>query len=219
MSPERLIRPEKYSEVNFAAGEFWLRLVLRFANEYAGGNLVRFSPSATVAIEGADDRSERYTRENWASAITSGALYAFRILRIPRQHLVVTEFTGRLRACDMDAIANAAAVATAALAEKELSNVTTEGWVVQVQVTERHRSAVARMNSQSSDAATPRLSPQRRDALRSLNTAQLYALVQFDEGDLSAEELEFIRAIAAERIQGGEAEANELQTELSSHTN
>ena len=113
-----------------------MRLAFRLTQEFTGGDLVRFSPGATVSVESADELSSSHSRTNWASGITSGALYAFRALGIPRQRLVVTELTGRLRAGDMDAVANAAAVAVAKLVDKELPAVSTDGWVVQARVTE-----------------------------------------------------------------------------------
>jgi hypothetical protein len=145
MNGQPLVSPDKAVAVRLSAGEYWVSLALRLTHEFTGGELVRFSPGATVSVEGADEWSSPYTRANWVSGIASGALYAFRALRIPRQHLFVTDFTGRLRACDMDAVANGAALAIAKLAEKELPGLTTEGWAI-----------LARVDShEPTDAATP----------------------------------------------------------------
>src|SRR5947209_5232019 len=120
MKSQLLISSEKVSSVRLTAGEYWVRLGLRLADEWTGGVLVRYAPEATISIEGADELSSSYTRANWESGISSGAFYAFRTFGIPRQRLVVTEMTGRLRACDMEALAYGSATAVAKLADKEL---------------------------------------------------------------------------------------------------
>lgn len=139
MDRQQLISPNKFAYVNLTSGEYGVKLELRLADEFTGGELVGFAPGANVSLEGADPLSSSYTRKNWVSGITSGSLYAFRALRIPRQHLIVSELHGRLRARDMDAVANAAAIAIANLVSKELPVLSTEGWSVQSQVTDRTR--------------------------------------------------------------------------------
>lgn len=158
----QLISPEKLSVVNLTTDEHQVRLVLRLAHEFTGGDLVQFAPDATVSVEGADPLSATYTRANWASGMVSGALYAFRTLRIPRQYLVVHELTGRLRASDMDAVANGSAAAIAKLAGQELLGLALDGWIVQVELAERPTTGAARMNadlngslSQAQNSGTP----------------------------------------------------------------
>ena len=153
MNQQLLISPDKLSVVNLTAGDRWIRLALRLTQEFTGGDLVEFSPSSAVAVEGDDELSSTYTRENWASGVASGMLYAFRALRIPRQRSVV-EMTGRLRACDMDAVAFASALAVAKLVGRELPEVSTEGWAVRSHVTERQRPIVAEAYADE-EAGTP----------------------------------------------------------------
>lgn len=212
MNSQLLVSPDKFSAVHLAAGEYWVRLTLRLTHEFTGGDLVRFSPAAMVSVEGVDKMSSSYTRANWVSAIVSGALYAFRVLRIPRQHLWVTELNGRLRACDMDAVANSSAIAIAKLVDKELPGLTNDGWDLQAQVMERQRSIAARENSQESadSASLPGLlSTERQHELRSMSTAELFLLVSVDkvERELSADEIRLIHDIAAERLGAGDTRA------------
>jgi hypothetical protein len=203
----QLISPEKVAVVSLTAGTYQVRLALRLTDEFTGGNLVRLAPGATVSVEGADDLSSSYTRANWVSGIASGALYAFRTLRVPRQCVVVTEFTGRLRSCDMDTVANASAIAVARLVDRELSGVSAEGWDVQAQVT---------------DGAGPEgfLSTQRGLELRSMSTAELFQLISADRGErgLSAGDIRLIHDIAAERMKAGDAQANEVLAAAEAYT-
>ena len=154
MNQQLLISPDKLSVVSLTAGERRIRLALRVTQEFTGGDLVEFSPSSAVAVEGDDELSSTYTRENWASGVASGMLYAFRALRIPRQRSVVVEMTGRLRACDMDAVAFASALAIAKLVGGDLPEMSTEGWAVRSHVTERQRPIVAEAYADE-EAGTP----------------------------------------------------------------
>jgi hypothetical protein len=137
MTSQLLISPDKLATVQLTRGEYWVRLTLWLTDEFTGGDLVRFGRDATVAAEGADALSSSYDRANWVSGITSGALYAFRALRIARQCVVLTELSGRLRASDMEALANGSAIAIAKLADKELPKLGAEGWTIRAEVTER----------------------------------------------------------------------------------
>jgi hypothetical protein len=107
------------------------------ANEFTGGDLVGFAEEATCSVEGTDQSSSSYGRGNWLAGLTSGALYAFRSLRIPRQRVVVSELSGRLGASDMVAVANCSAIAISHLAERELPGVFTEDWHIRATVAER----------------------------------------------------------------------------------
>src|SRR5258707_1127605 len=130
MQSQLLISPDKLSIVQLNTGEYWVRFALWLTHEFTGGDLVRFAHDATVSVEGMDKLSSSYNRTNWVSGVTGGALYAFRTLRIPRRCMVLTELSGRLRASDMDAVANGAAIAIAKLADKELPQLPTEGWAI-----------------------------------------------------------------------------------------
>jgi len=137
MENQLLISPDKLSIVQLTAGEYWVRLALWLTHEFTGGDLVRFAHDGTVSVEGTDKLASSYNRANWGSAVTSGALYTFRTLRIPRQGMVIAELSGRLRAADMEAVASSAAIAIAKLAEKELPSQPAEGWSIQAEVAER----------------------------------------------------------------------------------
>ena len=211
----------KVALVDLSAGEYRVRLALRLVGEFTGGDLVRFSPGGASSVEGADESSSSYGRANWASGIASGALYAFRALRVPRQCVVVTELTGRLRSGDMDAVANGAAIAVAKLVGKDLPAVPTEGWAVQAEVMERQQSVAARANPQGPavlSGPSGMVSPKRRVELRSMSTADLFLLVSEDRAgrELSGDELRLIHDIAAERMEIGDAQADTVLAEVSS---
>jgi len=61
-------------------------------------------------------------------------------------HLMVTELSGRLRASDMDAVANNAAIAIAKLADKDLATLPTDGWAVQTSPSERRPAITPQAN-------------------------------------------------------------------------
>jgi hypothetical protein len=102
MKTQQIISPTKFSIIRLNSGDRWIRLVLWLTDEFTGGELIRFAQDAQVSIEGTDDLSSSYVRSNWVSGVASGAFYAFRTLRIPRQHVELAELTGRLRASDME---------------------------------------------------------------------------------------------------------------------
>ena len=210
MESQLLVSPDKLSTVQLTTGEYWVRLALGLTHEFTGGDLVQFAHEATVSVVGTDKLSSSYNRANWVSGVTSGALYAFRTLRIPRQRLVVTELSGRLRASDMDAVANGSAIAIAKLADKELPRLTMEGWSIQAQVSER-RPPISSQASQEEAAASARsqkqMSPQRQQELRDMSTPELLLLISVDKiaRELSVDEVRLIHDIAAERLR---AESN-----------
>jgi hypothetical protein len=137
MSSELLIDSDKMAIVEAKNGQHWLRLALWLGEEFQSGQLVRLARDTTVSIEGLDPLSSSYDRANWLSGVSSGALYAYRALHIARQRTVVTELSGQLEAADMDAVSSAAALAISALANKELPNLSAEGWSRQTRLTER----------------------------------------------------------------------------------
>lgn len=134
METTQTINAQRTVAVHVKSGEFWLRLSLRIANEHSSGDLVYLADDAVLSIEPADELSSSYGAENWMSGVISGALYAFRTLRVPRKRLALESLSGRLRSIDMDALANCSAVAIARLVEMELPGLDMENWVVDAQV-------------------------------------------------------------------------------------
>jgi hypothetical protein len=137
MRSQLLINPDKLAIVRLGTGEYCVRLALQLTREFTGGDLVQFAHDATGFVEGADELASSYNRTNWMSGITSGALYAFRALRIPRQYVVLTELAGRLRASDMEVLANSSAIGIAKLADKELPALHTDGWTIHTEISDR----------------------------------------------------------------------------------
>ncbi len=135
-SQQQLVAPAKLAVVQLTKDELRVRLAFWLGQDFVGGELVHVAPGATVAVEGADQLSATHGRTNWLSGVASGALYAFRTLCVPRRHMVLTELSGRLRSCDMDAVANSAAIGIARLVEMELPTLLTEGWTIEASVGE-----------------------------------------------------------------------------------
>ena len=139
MQTQQIISPTKVAIIQLNSEEPWVRLVLRLTDEFTEGELVRFAQDAKVSIEGTDDLSSSYVRSNWVSGVASGAFYAFRALRIPRQHVELAELTGRLRAADMEIVAKGTVIAIAKLVGKDLPHQLTEEWTIDAQVSELRR--------------------------------------------------------------------------------
>jgi hypothetical protein len=137
MATTDLVCPSKVSNAELKSGDAWLRLSLSLESEYLGGDLVRFRPSGD-SIEGMDELSKSYRETNWLGGVASGAFYAFRTLRIPRQHLNVSVLQGSLRAKDMEIVATATAIAIGKLCERELPEVPLNGWTSEFRVTDRN---------------------------------------------------------------------------------
>jgi hypothetical protein len=105
-------------------------LSLRIDSENSSADLVRLGNDAVISIESADELSSNYRAENWMSGVISGALYAFRALRVPRRRLSLEALSGRLRSIDMDALAHCSAAVTASLLEKDLPEIHWENWII-----------------------------------------------------------------------------------------
>jgi hypothetical protein len=155
MEKQLLIDPGKLAIVQLRTGEFWVRLALALTRDFTGGDLVQFAEDATVSVEGADKLSSAYKHANWVTGIASGALYAFRALRIPRQHVVLTELCGRLRASDMEAVAIGSAIAIANLAGQELPPVRAEGWTIHAEVSNRSLRSSSQVSNEGKENGTP----------------------------------------------------------------
>lgn len=101
-----------------------VQLVLRLGDEFRGGDLVFFSNQ----VKGGDE---------WRCGIASGALYAFRTLKIPRQHLLVEEIQCKLPSSEMEVLANCSALAIAKLAGKELPPFPDKDWMYASEIVKR----------------------------------------------------------------------------------
>lgn len=134
MATQQLIGTEKLAIVRLTKDDSHLHIGFWLGEEFTGGELVHLAPGARIAVEGADPLSSTYSRTNWMGGLASGALYAFRTLHLPRQRLLLTELSGRLQSCDMEAVASGAALGIARLANQELAQVPTSGWHAEVQL-------------------------------------------------------------------------------------
>jgi len=105
----------------------WLNLKLTRTSPFGGGPLVAAEGIPLHSIQGLNDIAASYSLANWLAAITSGALYAFRKLGLPRRHVTVLELTGALHSTDMELLANAAAQAIARLSNLNLA-ADWQGW-------------------------------------------------------------------------------------------
>jgi hypothetical protein len=111
-------------------GESWIRLSIQLGEAFKGGEVIHLTPDATFAIEGRDELSASYGEKNWLSGAASGAFYAYRHLRATRRIVHVTEFSGRLRSAEMEAVAAAVAWAVAGCLHAVMPW-DLEGWQVQ----------------------------------------------------------------------------------------
>jgi hypothetical protein len=133
MPEQQFLGPDRLSVVRLQKDASWVQVGLLLSGEFTGGPIDRILRGADITIKGADELSASYTRANWISAVASGALYAFRTLGLPRQHVELAQLTGELKAEEMQAIANGTAHAIARLADKTLPPIDTDGWGVEVQ--------------------------------------------------------------------------------------
>src|SRR4051794_33811749 len=117
-STHRQDQTRSYS-VHLANGDRWVRVSLSLAGPFHGGNLVAPSADFRSAVEGADDLATNYQLSNWLSGVTSGALYAFRSLKVERRCVYLSELQAKLGSADMGAVANAAAMAVPLLSGKD----------------------------------------------------------------------------------------------------
>jgi len=107
---------------------------MSLAGAHRGGSLVTASDPFLFEVQGLDDLSISYQISNWLSGITSGALYAFRALKIQRRGVYLSELQGKLSSADMDAVANSAAMAIALLSGKESPTLDLAGWAVRSEI-------------------------------------------------------------------------------------
>jgi hypothetical protein len=98
---------------------------------YRGGALVLLADDFRFELEGTDELAKEHSLNNWLSGIVSGALYAFRSLKVERQHLRLAVLDGKLSSADVDAVAAATTLAVAALSGKDAPSLDLAGWHVQ----------------------------------------------------------------------------------------
>ncbi len=125
-----LIEKNADATIEMRNGAFWVRLSIRFAEDYTGGSVARLALGVRTALEAGDEASSSYTNKNWLSGVASGAFYAYRTLKVQRRVVVVTELTGRLCAPDIQVLAFAAARMIAAHLQRELALEELPGWDV-----------------------------------------------------------------------------------------
>ena len=129
--------------VQLQEGDRWVRIALALDGPFERGALVRYSSEFVCKLTGADALAASYELPNWEAAILSGALYAFRRLGRPPQHIVVLELEGSLASPDMDALASAVSLAVTELAGGDTSSLRMPGcWRVvapDIPMVEPHR--------------------------------------------------------------------------------
>jgi len=154
MTPIQLIGTDRYCLVHLTQDDRWVHMTLSFRGPYKGGNLVTCSEDLHLAVEGTDELAAGYQLSNWLSGLTSGALYAFRSLKIPRRHVFVSDLQGKLGSGDMNALAYGAAVAVATLSDKTLPTLESGTWTVQTETKETPRNSTSAPSGPSDGVGT-----------------------------------------------------------------
>jgi hypothetical protein len=111
-------------------GDLFVALTLTLGEKFTGGEIARVTANAPARLEGADELGRSYQLANWLSGIASGALYAFRALKVPRQVVHIEKLVGRLRASDMSILASASTQAIATLLQRQPPVLDWGGWQV-----------------------------------------------------------------------------------------
>src|SRR5437763_1660735 len=97
MATDQIATDRDRCVVQLKHADSWLRLMVSFQGPYSRGSIVDTSRGFANGIAGQGEAST-YTHAQWLSGVTSGALYAFRTLDIPRQRLLVSQLDGVLNA-------------------------------------------------------------------------------------------------------------------------
>lgn len=100
-------------EIVLPGGRATLRLSL--GGEFSGGKIVEKAPDFLGVIVGTGETAEGYTLDNWLAGMSSGALFAFRKLGLPRRGVALHRVEGELPAAGIPALADAVAMAVAKL--------------------------------------------------------------------------------------------------------
>ena len=128
MDTELLIKSDAVAWARLTNGDRTIHLALSLGDEFTGGKLVRLERGVTLSIQGADELALRHGFATWSCGLISGALFAFRSLQIPRQEVLIHECSGRLGSSDMEAVAQASALAICKLANREMPEAELVGW-------------------------------------------------------------------------------------------
>jgi hypothetical protein len=121
---------EKTCSIELVRADRRVRLMAAFGEPFVGGSLLVVLPDGLVAVEAADNAAKNYTFSTWLSGLTSGALYAFRALKVPRRRIWLSQLEGRLGSGDMGAVAMLASLVVAKLAGQEPPALDLGDWVI-----------------------------------------------------------------------------------------
>jgi len=121
-------------KVHLSHNDGWARVVLSLDGVYTGGKLVQPVLSFLAGIEGRDEITREYRLSNWVAGLTSGALYAFRSLKLPRRKVQLHRLDGELPSSGVQALANGAAVGVAKLCDRPPPNLERAGWRIDCEI-------------------------------------------------------------------------------------
>jgi hypothetical protein len=128
-------------QIHLARGDESARLAMALDGMFERGSIVEPTADFSGEIVGQGEIASQYTLSNWLAGISSGALYAFRALKVPRRRLLLSYLSGSLQASSMTALATATAIGIAKLAEKELPALDLEDWVIDCEVDAENKSS------------------------------------------------------------------------------
>ena len=145
-------------KIHISRDDDWAIAVVSLDGAFTGGALVEPVPSFLGGIEGKDEVASSYKVANWLGGLTSGALYAFRALKLPRRRLLLSELAGSLRGSGMQALANGACVGVATLCERDSPIVDADGWQIECEVLSPSLPVAGNDNGKSTDSSrTPQV--------------------------------------------------------------
>lgn len=120
--------------IHIARGDEAAQLSIALDGVFERGSIVEPTAWFSGEMDGRGEIASQYTLSNWLAGLSSGALYAFRALKVPRQRVLLSHLSGSLQASSMTALANATAVGIAKLTEKELPSLDLDDWVIDCDV-------------------------------------------------------------------------------------
>jgi len=214
---------ERSSQIHLAHGDEMADFVIALDGKFSGGDLIHFTADFTGGIEGKGDIASKYELSNWLSGMTSGAFYAFRVLKAPKRRVLLSRLCGFLQASSMTALANATTTGVIKLMSGEVPKLELDGWRIDCEVVSRHNTT-HQSDSSGTDSrpggefqagnATPHVLQHQHIRLLDLDTDHLLAIVEFDdcwaEDRKSALRLQEIRDIAVARLESGDEHASKL---------
>jgi hypothetical protein len=104
------------------------RLTVSAGDAFQGGQLARLENGAALEVTGTGEVAKSHQSAALLAAVGSGSRYAFRVLKLPLQRLLVRELVGRLGEWDLEGLALGTCVAVSKLANRELPALETHGW-------------------------------------------------------------------------------------------